>query len=74
MDSSYHIRTNVSVERGIFWCINVYIIHKEGILFFSSVVQLQRSFKNLRYKKGPKAYLSNDSYFVYVVEAFITVK
>ena len=37
VDSSYNVRNNVSVVRGIFWHISVHNIHKGEVLFFFSV-------------------------------------
>ena len=37
VDSSYHVRIDVSVRRGIIWGISVHSINKGEVLFFSSV-------------------------------------
>ena len=37
MDSFYHVRTNVSVRNGIIWGMSIHSIHKEEVLFYSSV-------------------------------------
>jgi hypothetical protein len=37
VDQSYHVQTNMSVERGIIWGISVYNIYKGEVLFFFSV-------------------------------------
>ena len=37
MDSSYYVRTNMSVKMGIIWGISVHNIHNEEVLFFSGM-------------------------------------
>ena len=37
VDSSYHVRINMSVRRGIIGGITIHIIHKEEVKFLSSV-------------------------------------
>ena len=41
VNSSYHIQTNVGVERGIIWGINVRCIHKGEVLLRFSVYILE---------------------------------
>ena len=37
LDSSYHVRINVSVRRDIIWGISIHSMHKGGVYFFSNV-------------------------------------
>lgn len=37
MDSSYQVQSNMSVGRGIDWCISVHSMYKREVLFFTSV-------------------------------------
>jgi hypothetical protein len=46
VDSSYHIRTNMSVERGIIGGISIHSTYK-GEVYFSSVCTFKKAIKNL---------------------------
>ena len=37
MDSSYHVRINMSVRRNIIWNISVHSVHEGEVLFFFGV-------------------------------------
>ena len=51
LDSSYHIRTNMSVRMGVIWGTSIHKIHKGEVLVFSSVY-LKRLLRNFEIKKG----------------------
>jgi hypothetical protein len=55
VDSSYHVRTNVSVRRGIIWDISVHNIHKGVALFFFGV-----TFKKPTFTKRDPAILRDN--------------
>ena len=50
MDSSYHVQTNMGVERGIFWGISVHSIHEGEVFFFLLACTFQMAIKKFEVK------------------------